>query len=153
KPANIMLTADGSVKVLDFGLAKLEPIGSGEAGGPGALSHSPTLTFAATQAGMILGTAAYMSPEQKKGRAAAKRSDVWAFGCGVLEMLRGGRACEGEDVSDPLAAIPRGEPDWNAIAADVPAHVRMILKQCLARDRKTRIPDIAIVRFMLDQPP
>jgi len=155
KPANIMLSADGRVKVLDFGLAKLDPgLGAaGEAGQAGGLTHSPTLTFAATQAGMILGTAAYMSPEQAKGRAADKRSDVWAFGCVLFEMLTGTRAFEGEDVSDTLAAILRGEPDWNALPAGVPGHVRAIVRQCLARDRKTRIPDIAVARFMLDQPP
>jgi eukaryotic-like serine/threonine-protein kinase len=152
KPANIMVTGDDRVKVLDFGLAKQEP-GAGDTGGaPGGLSHSPTLTFAATQAGVILGTAAYMSPEQAKGRAADKRSDVWAFGCVLYEMLTGMRAFGGEDVSDTIAAILRGEPDWSALPRELPPHVRSVLHHCLAKDRNARIPDIAVARFMLDQP-
>src|SRR5262245_34355676 len=119
KPANIMVTADSRVKVLDFGLAKQDPSASATSVAPGA-THSPTLTFAATQAGVILGTAAYMSPEQAKGRAADKRSDVWSFGCVLFEVLAGKRAFEGEDVSDTLAAILRGEPDWSALPTDLP---------------------------------
>jgi eukaryotic-like serine/threonine-protein kinase len=149
KPANVMITHDGQVKVLDFGLAKLEVDPASATGG---LTHSPTLTFAATQAGVILGTAAYMSPEQVKGRPADKRSDVWAFGCVLFEMLTGRRAFEGEDVSDTLAAILRGEPAWSAFPADVPPHVRALVRRCLQKDRKSRIPDLSVVRFLLDEP-
>jgi len=147
KPGNIMLTADGQVKVLDFGLARAM-----EAASPSGVSNSPTLSLAATQAGMILGTAAYMSPEQAKGRVADKRSDVWAFGCVLYEMLTGKRAFEGEDVSDTLASILKGEPDWSAIPADVPGNIRTILRRCLTRDRKGRIPDISVVRYLLLEP-
>ena len=142
-----MLTADGQVKVLDFGLAKFD-----EAGGAGQdLTQSPTLTHAATQAGMILGTAAYMSPEQAKGRAADKRSDVWAFGCVLYEMLAGRRAFDGEDATEVIAAVVRAEPDWSAIPADVPAHIRTLVKRCLEKDRKARIGDVAVARFLLDE--
>jgi eukaryotic-like serine/threonine-protein kinase len=145
KPANIMLTSDHRVKVLDFGLAKFDTGTSGS-----DFSNSPTLSFAATQAGVILGTAAYMSPEQAKGRNADKRSDVWAFGCVLYEMLAGKRAFEGEDLSDTLASVIKSEPDWAALPASVPAHVRTILKGCLEKDRRVRIPDLAVVRYVLD---
>src|SRR2546427_3914439 len=138
KPANIALAADGQVKVLDFGLAKaLEPDLSKD------ISNSPTLTLAATQAGVIQGTAAYMSPEQAKGRVADKRSDVWAFGAVLYEMLTGQRAFAGEDVSDILATVLKSEPDWTALPADVPASIRTLVKRCLEKDRARRVADVA----------
>ena len=151
KPANIKLAHDGAVKVLDFGLAKaLERTASGTSN---MLSASPTLTSPAmaTNAGVILGTAVYMSPEQAKGKTADKRSDIWAFGCVLYEMLTGRRAFDGEDLTDVVAAVVRGEPDWAALPADVPAHVRTLLKGCFQKDRKARLGDIAVVRFLLDQ--
>src|SRR5471032_1008501 len=128
KPANIKVRADGTVKVLDFGLAKaMEPA----VGSSSGVSMSPTITTPAmTQAGMILGTAAYMSPEQSKGRAVDKRSDVWAFGAVLFEMLTGRRAFEGEDVSDTLARILMKEPDWAALPATVPSGVVTALRRC-----------------------
>ena len=149
KPANIKVRADGTVKVLDFGLAKaLDPA----AGSSPSMSMSPTITTPAmTQAGMILGTAAYMSPEQAKGRAVDKRSDIWAFGCVFYEMLTGTRTFDGEDVSDTLAAILRGEPDWSLLPAQVSGTVRTLLKRSLARDSKQRLSDIAIARFLLTE--
>jgi len=153
KPANIMLTADGQVKVLDFGLAKYEAGRAEQAGGVGTLTHSPTLTFAGTLAGVILGTATYMSPEQAKGRDADKRCDVWAFGCVLFEMLAGRRAFDGEDATEVIAAIVRAEPDWGALPADTPPHLRAIVRRCLEKDRKARIPDLSVVRFLMNETP
>jgi serine/threonine protein kinase len=150
KPSNIALTADGDVKVLDFGLAKHDGMPSTSSADAIAVTYSPTLTLAHTQAGVILGTAAYMSPEQAKGRVADKRSDVWSFGCVLYEMLTGRRAFEGEDVSDTLAAILRGEPDWSALPGDLPPSIATLIKRCLDRDRRSRIPDVSVARFLLD---
>ena len=145
KPANINLRPDGTVKVLDFGLAKaLEPV----AVTGGDLTASPTITSPAlTQMGVILGTAAYMSPEQAKGRAADKRSDLWAFGCVLYEMLTANRVFRGDGVSDTLAAVLRGEPDWSALPVETPAPIRRLLRRCLVKDLKGRIADASIARI------
>ncbi len=126
------LRPDGVVKVLDFGLAKaMEPT---SAMSPG-MSQAPTITTPAmTQAGMILGTAAYMSPEQAKGRNVDKRSDVWAFGAVLYEMLTGKRAFDGEDMTDVLGAVVRLEPAWDVLPLDTPPLLLMVLKQCLKKD-------------------
>ena len=146
KPANIAVTADNQIKVLDFGLARVDVPDAARAGD---MTDSPTLTFAGTQVGVVLGTAAYMSPEQAKGRIADKRTDVWGFGCVLYEMLTGRRAFNGEDATDVIAAVVRSEPDWSALPADVPTAVRVLLKRCLDKDRRTRISDIAVARFVL----
>ena len=169
KPANIKVRPDGAVKVLDFGLAKaIEGAGgaggAGQAGGAGpdvargfspAVSQSPTITTPAalggmTAAGMILGTAAYMSPEQAKGRTIDKRTDIWAFGCVLYEMLSGRRAFAGEDISDTLVAVFRDEPDWSALSTDTPPRVVQALRVCLRKDLKQRVRDISAVRLALD---
>jgi dipeptidyl aminopeptidase/acylaminoacyl peptidase len=148
KPANVKVRADGTVKVLDFGLAKtMEPTG---AMSPGR-SMSPTITTPAmTQVGVILGTAAYMAPEQAKGKPADKRSDIWAFGCVLSEMLTGTRAFGGEDVSDTLAAVLRGEPDWGMLPAGTPASIRRLLRRCLEKDRRRRLSDAADARLEIE---
>ncbi|HJZ74165.1 MAG TPA: protein kinase [Vicinamibacterales bacterium] len=147
KPANIKLRLDGTVKVLDFGLAKeLEPPSTMSPG-----QTSPTITTPAlmTNAGMILGTAAYMAPEQAKGKAADRRSDMWAFGCVLYEMLTGRRPFDGEDVSDTMAAVLRAEPDWAALPAGMPPGVAVLLRRCLEKDRRARIVDAGAALFVL----
>ncbi|HXV61398.1 MAG TPA: protein kinase [Vicinamibacteria bacterium] len=149
KPANIKLKEDGTVKVLDYGLAKaLEADSASEA--DAELSHSPTLTRQGTQLGMILGTAAYMSPEQAKGKRVDKRTDIWAFGAVLYEMLTGHRAFAGEDVSDTLAAVLRAEPDWTALPATTPSFIRQVLRLCLTKNARGRARDIGDVRLALE---
>ena len=137
KPANIKIAPDGSVKLLDFGLARAY-LGDSSASLPDTL-NSPTLTAAMTQQGFILGTAAYMSPEQARGKVVDRRADVWAFGCILYEMLSGKRLFDGETISDILASVLRNDPDWNALPAEVPPGTRRLLKRCLARDPRHRL--------------
>ena len=149
KPANIKVRTDGTVKVLDFGLAKaMEPAGAAAA----QVSQSPTITTPAmTVAGMILGTAAYMSPEQARGKVVDKRADIWAFGVVLFEMLTGRRAFAGDDVSVTLAAVIMNEPDWRALPASTPASLRLLLMRCLKKDPKARLRDIGDARLQIDE--
>ena len=149
KPANIKVRADGTVKVLDFGLAKALDTNSSGATAGGA-ANSPTLTNRATQIGMILGTAAYMAPEQARGKAVDRRADVWAFGVVLYEMLTGRRAFEGEEVSDVLAAVLRQEIDFAALPAQTPPSVRRMLRRCLEKDPRKRLSAIGDARLDLD---
>jgi serine/threonine protein kinase len=151
KPANIKVRPDGTVKVLDFGLAKALEISS-ESGVAHELSHSPTITSPAmTRAGVVLGTAAYMSPEQARGRPADRRNDVWAFGCVLFEMLTGRRAFGAAEVSDVLADVLRADPDWKALPPTTPASVRRLLRRCLEKDPRRRLADIRDARLELDE--
>jgi serine/threonine-protein kinase len=150
KPANLKVRPDGTVKILDFGLAKtLEPT-SAELGDA---STSPAIGSAArmTAVGMLVGTAAYMSPEQATGRAADKRSDVWAFGCVLYEMLTGKRCFDGTDIADTLALVLTKEPEWIALPATTPPSISTLLRRCLDKDRRTRVADMAAASFAIDE--
>ncbi len=147
KPANVKVTPEGKVKVLDFGLAKAF---AGEESGSD-LSNSPTLSQAATMQGVILGTAAYMSPEQARGKACDKRTDIWAFGCVLYELLTGKAAFHGEDVTDILAAVVRVEPDWQALPAATPLKVRDLLRRSLQKDKTQRLRDAGDARIEIHE--
>ena len=153
KPANIKVRPDGTVKILDFGLAKAMDTGTAlRESSAVSMANSPTITTPAmTAAGVILGTAAYMSPEQARGRAVDRRADIWAFGCVLYEMLTGARLCDGVDVAETLAAVLRQDANWTRLPAETPPAIHRLLRRCLVRDSRMRLPDIGVARLEIEE--
>ncbi len=147
KPANVKITPEGKAKVLDFGLGKVV----GEVSKENELSESPTAGYTGTRAGMILGTASYMSPEQARGKAVDERADIWAFGCLLYEALIGKKAFDGETITDTIASLVKSDPDWEALPAETPWRVRELLARCLRKDPAKRVHSIADARLEIEE--
>jgi serine/threonine protein kinase len=147
KPANVKVTPEGKVKVLDFGLAKAFACDMADSNP----SQSPTLSAVATMQGVLLGTAAYTSPEQARGKAVDKRTDIWAFGCVMFELLTGKQAFAGDDITDILAAVVRAEPDWQGLPAATPVKIRDLLRRCLQKDKALRMRDAGDARIEIHE--